>query len=79
VAKLSLFGSVLTDAFDPDSDVDVLVEFEAGHTPGLAIIDLEDELSAVFGGRSVDVVTQRSLHRLIRERVLANAVVQFVA
>jgi hypothetical protein len=79
VAKLSLFGSVLTDAFDPDSDVDVLVEFEAGHTPGLSIIDLEDELSAVFGGRSVDVVTQRSLHRLIRERVLANAVVQFVA
>jgi predicted nucleotidyltransferase/predicted transcriptional regulator len=79
VAKLALFGSVLTDEFSPASDVDVLVEFEPGHTPGLAIADLEDELSAVFGGRRVDVVTARSLHRLIRDRVLASAVVQFAA
>lgn len=79
VARLSLFGSVLTDEFGPASDVDVLVEFEPGHTPGLAIADLEDDLSAVFGGRRVHVVTPRSLHRLIRERVLASAVVQFAA
>jgi uncharacterized protein len=79
VATLSLFGSVLSDEFGPDSDVDVLVEFEPGHTPGLAITDLEDELSALFGGRRVDVVTERSLHRLIRDRVLASAVVQFAA
>jgi predicted nucleotidyltransferase len=79
VARLSLFGSVLTDAFGPASDVDVLVEFEPGHTPGLAIIDLEDDLSAVLGDRRVDVVTARSLHRLIRDRVLATAVVQFAA
>jgi predicted nucleotidyltransferase len=79
VARLSLFGSVLTDEFGPASDVDVLVEFEPGHTPGLAITDLEDELAAVFGGRRVDVVTARSLHQLIRDRVLASAVVQFAA
>ena len=79
VVKLSLFGSVLTDAFGPESDVDVLVDFQPGHTPGLAITNLEDELSAVFGGRPVDVVTERSLHRLIREGVVASAVVQFAA
>jgi len=79
VTRLSLFGSVLTDEFGPGSDVDVLVEFESGHTPGLAMTDLEDELSALFGGRRVDVVTERSLHRLIRDRVLASAVVQFAA
>ncbi|MEX0691274.1 MAG: nucleotidyltransferase family protein [Gemmatimonadales bacterium] len=79
IARLSLFGSVLTDAFGPDSDVDVLVAFEPGHTPGLAMTDVEDELSALFGGRRVDVVTERSLHRLIRDRVLASAVVQFAA
>ena len=79
IAKLSLFGSVLTGEFGPDSDVDVLVEFEPGRTPGLAITDFEDELSALFGGRRVDVVTERSLHRLIRDRVLASAVVQFAA
>jgi predicted nucleotidyltransferase len=79
VTRLSLFGSVLTDEFGPASDVDVLVEFARGHTPGLAIADLEDELSALFGGRRVDVVTERSLHRLLRDRVLASAVVQFAA
>jgi predicted nucleotidyltransferase len=79
VAKLSFFGSVLTDAFGPESDVDVLVEFERGCTPGLEIVDLEDELSAVFRGRRVDVVTERSLHPLIREQVLASAELQFAA
>ena len=70
---------MLSDAFGPTSDVDVLVEFEPGHTPGLAITDIEDELSAVFGGHRVDLVTARSLHRMIRERVLATAVVQYAA
>ena len=79
IEKLSLFGSVLTDAFGPRSDVDVLVQFEPGRTPGLAIIDVEDQLSAVFGGRRVDLVTERSLHPLIREQVLASAALQFDA
>ena len=79
IARLSLFGSVLTDAFGPESDVDVLVEFEVGHTPGLGISDVEDDLSALFGGRAVDLVTLPSLHRLIRDQVLESAVVQFAA
>ncbi|MBI2536020.1 MAG: nucleotidyltransferase domain-containing protein [Gemmatimonadetes bacterium] len=79
IRRLSLFGSVLRDDFGPDSDVDVLVEFEPGHTPGLAIVDVEDELSALFGGRRVDLVTEKSLHRLIRRQVLSSALVQYAA
>jgi uncharacterized protein len=74
---LALFGSVLTDRFRPDSDVDVLVEFEPGHTPGLAIFDIEDELSALFGGRKVDLVSRKYLNRWIRKRVLAEAEVLY--
>ncbi len=79
IRRLSLFGSVLRDDFRTDSDVDVLVEFESGCTPGLAIADIEDQLSALFGGRRVDLVTVRSLHPLIRDRVLDSAIVQYAA
>lgn len=59
IAEFSLFGSVLTDDFGPDSDVDVLVAFEAEATPTLEKwLDLIDELRAVFG-REVDVVERR--------------------
>ncbi|MBA2450849.1 MAG: nucleotidyltransferase domain-containing protein [Chloroflexi bacterium] len=51
---LAFFGSVLTDEFRSDSDIDILVEFAPGHTPGLAIVDVEDELSALLGGRKRD-------------------------
>ena len=67
VRKLALFGSVLRDDFSPTSDVDVLVEFEAGHIPGFAFIDLQDELSAILG-RSVDLQTPGSLSRYFRDR-----------
>lgn len=77
IRRLALFGSVLRDDFGPGSDVDVLVEFEPGHTPGLGIADVEDDLSALFGGRRVDLVTEKSLHPLIRERVRASARVQY--
>ena len=50
IRKLSLYGSVLRDDFRPDSDVDVLVEFEPGHVVGYAIIDMEEELTRMFGG-----------------------------
>jgi hypothetical protein len=79
IRKLALFGSILRDDFRPESDVDVLVEFEPGRSPGLGIVDLQEELSALFGGRPVDLVTAQSLHRLIRSRVLENAVVQYAA
>lgn len=73
IRRLSLFGSVLRDDFGPASDVDVLVEFEPDHVPGLALIRMQDELSALFGGRPVDLVTPRFLNHRIRARVLAEA------
>lgn len=80
VRKLSLFGSVLRQDFGPESDVDVLVEFEPDHVPGfIALHELEEELSIVLGGRRVDLVTERFLNRRIRERVLAGAEVQYAA
>lgn len=61
VKRLALFGSVLRDDFGPESDIDVLVEFEPGHVPGLfGLARLERELSAFFGGRKVDLRTPRT-------------------
>ncbi|OHB86314.1 MAG: nucleotidyltransferase [Planctomycetes bacterium RBG_16_64_12] len=77
IRKLSLFGSVLRDDFRPDSDIDVLVEFEPGHAVGFAIIGMEEELSTLFGGHKVDIVEERYLNRWLRERVLASAEVQY--
>jgi predicted nucleotidyltransferase len=77
VRKLSLFGSVLRDDFRPDSDVDVLVEFEPGHRVGLRIIDMEEELSKILGGRRVDIVSEKYLNRRLRNRVLASAEVEY--
>jgi predicted nucleotidyltransferase len=74
---LAVFGSALTEGLRPDSDVDVLVEFAPGHTPGLAIVDVEDELSALLGGRKVDLVLREELSRWIRDRVLAEAEVLY--
>lgn len=78
IRRLSLFGSVLRDDFGPDSDIDVLVEFEAGHVPGLAFIRLEQELSSLLG-RRVDLVTPKFLNERIRDRVLGDAEVQYAA
>ena len=72
IGKLAFFGSVLRDDFRPDSDVDVLVEFEPGKTPGLAFITIQDELSRLLK-RQVDLVTVKALNHRIRDRVLANA------
>ncbi|MGH2532166.1 MAG: nucleotidyltransferase family protein [Thermomicrobiales bacterium] len=76
---LAVYGSVLRDDFRPESDVDVLVEFEPGRTPGLAFFDLPDELSSLFGGHQIDLGTKRSLNRWIRNRVLAEAEVLYDA
>ena len=77
IRKLSLFGSVLRDDYRSDSDVDVLVEFEPGYTVGFGIIDIEDELSRLFGGRRVDLVREKYLNPRLRKRVLATAEVQY--
>jgi hypothetical protein len=69
---LSLFGSVLRDDFSEDSDVDVLVEFEEGRTPGLASFAMEEELESILG-RKVDLNTPRWVSKYFRDRVLAEA------
>lgn len=76
IRKLSIFGSALRPDFRPDSDVDVLVEFEPGHTPGLAFFDMEVELSELLG-RKVDLNTPGFLSRFFRDRVLREAEVQY--
>jgi hypothetical protein len=77
IRKMSLYGSVLRDDFRPDSDIDVLVEFEPGHTVGFEILDIEEELSRLFGGHRVDIVEEKYLNRWLRGRVLASAEVQY--
>jgi predicted nucleotidyltransferase len=76
IRRLSLFGSILGDDFRPDSDVDVLVEFEPAHTPGLAFFAMQDELSDLIG-RKVDLHTAGSLSKYFRETVLAEADIQY--
>ena len=72
IRRLALFGSVLRDDFTPDSDVDVLVEFEPGKTPGFAFAGMQDELSTLLG-RRVDLNTRNSLSKYFRDEVLAEA------
>lgn len=73
IQRLALFGSILGDDFRPDSDVDVLVEFEPGHTPGFEFVSIQNELSAILGNRKVDLVSPKFLNRRIRDRVLKEA------
>lgn len=68
VERLAFFGSVLREDFGPESDVDVLVEFERGHTPGLGFVRLQRELSEVLG-RQADLHTYYSLSRYFRDEV----------
>jgi len=78
ITKLALFGSILRGDFEEDSDVDILVEFEQGHTPDFFVLyDIEQALSALFGGRKVDLVTYRALNKHLREGVLKDAQVQY--
>lgn len=78
IRKLALFGSVLRNDFLPSSDVDVLVEFEAGFVPGLEFFSLESELSEILG-RKVDLNTPAFLSRYFRDRTLSEAEVEYVA
>jgi uncharacterized protein len=78
VQRLSLFGSVLRADFTPESDVDVLVEFEPGTRHGLRFFALEEELSALLG-RKVDLNTPAFLDPEFREDVISTAVVLYDA
>ena len=78
IRKLAVFGSALKGTDRPDSDLDLLVEFEPGQTPGLlALAAMEAELSTMLGGRPVDLRTERDLSRYFRDEVLRTAEVQY--
>jgi predicted nucleotidyltransferase len=76
IRKLAFFGSVLRDDFSPDSDVDVLVEFEPDHIPGLAFFGMELELAAILGRRA-DLNTPQFLSPAFRRQALEEAEVQY--
>ena len=74
IRRLAIFGSALRDDFRPDSDIDVLVEFDADRTPGLlGLAGIELELSKFFRGRRVDLRTREDLSPYFRQEVLAEA------
>ncbi|MFA5802233.1 MAG: nucleotidyltransferase family protein [Thermoleophilia bacterium] len=79
IRRLSLFGSVLRSDFRPESDVDVLVEFESGHVPGfIRLAGMEREFSEILG-RKADIRTPEDLSRYFRDEVIAEAEVQYAA
>ncbi len=78
IRRLAIFGSALRPDFRPDSDIDLLVEFEPDHISGLfGIARMERELSALLGGRKVDLRTPEDLSRYFRQGVLEEAEVQY--
>jgi predicted nucleotidyltransferase len=72
IRKLSLFGSILHGDSNPTSDVDLLVEFDPAHVPGLRFFTIQDELSRIFE-RRVDLNTINDLSGYFRDAVLAEA------
>jgi uncharacterized protein len=79
IRRLALFGSTLKGTARPDSDIDLLVEFEPGHEPGfLGLAGLEAELSALLGGQLVDLRTPDELSRHFRSAVVQTAAVEYV-
>ena len=80
IDRLALFGSVLRDDFTPDSDIDVLVEFDPDHIPGLmGLAGMEIELSELIGDHRADVNTPLSISRYFRDEVLKEAEALYVA
>ncbi|MFH1718024.1 MAG: nucleotidyltransferase family protein [Planctomycetota bacterium] len=77
IHRLAIFGSALRADFGPDSDVDILVEFQKGQEPGFAFFDMQDELSQLIG-RKVDLHTPNFLSRYFRDKVVREALVQYV-
>lgn len=78
IRRLSLFGSVLAGTAGPDSDIDLLVEFDPGAEPGLlTLAGMEAELSSLLDGQRVDLRTPRDLSRYFRDDVVRSAEVQY--
>jgi len=79
IIKLSLFGSALRDELKPTSDIDILVEFDKKHIPGLMdLAGMEIELAEIIG-RKVDLRTPDELSRYFRDEVLSKAKVEYAA
>ena len=79
IRRLSVFGSAIRGQLGPDSDVDLLVEFEQNHTPGLfSIVKMEMELALLLG-RKVDLRTPEDLSQYFRDEVTRDAQVQYQA
>ena len=77
IRRLAVFGSALRSEFGPESDIDLLVEFETGRTPGLlGIAEMELDLSRMLG-RKVDLRTPEELSRYFRQQVIDEAQVQY--
>jgi len=76
IRSLAIFGSFARNDFRPESDIDVLVDFEPGHTPGFDFFLLESELSELLG-RKVDLQTASFLSPGIRQSVLSEAVIVY--
>ena len=78
IVRLAIFGSALREDFGPESDIDVLVEFAPDRAPGLlGMAGMEIDLSALFGGRKVDLRTPEDLSRYFRQEVLDMAEIQY--
>jgi len=70
INRLSFFGSIQRNDFTPESDIDILVEFEQGFTPGFfRLLDMEEELSSLLGNRKIDLRTPEDLSRYFREEI----------
>lgn len=78
IKRLTFFGSVLRDDFRPESDVDLLYEFEEGKTPCLGILDVMGDFEAFFG-RKVDLVSFKYIKPRLRVRILAEAQIEYEA
>jgi predicted nucleotidyltransferase len=76
IRRMAFFGSVLREVFRPDSDIDVLVEFEPGHVPGFAFFTMQQELTRILG-RQVDLCTPKFLSPYFRDQVIQEAKVAY--
>ena len=78
IRRLALFGSAVRNELEPHSDLDFLIEFDPAHRPGMEKYqEIERQISELYGGRPVDLVNPKYLNRRIRDRVLAEAEIQF--
>jgi uncharacterized protein len=80
VKRFAFFGSVLRDDFSERSDIDIVVDFDPGHTPGFFVLsDMEDELAEIFHGRKIDLRTPQDLSKYFRDDVLDKMEVAYEA